>query len=1035
LVLSNIFTITSTLDDGSTGTLRWAFNQVNNDATDTAADPDRIQFDIPQSDPGFSAGVWTIQPLTQLPTILKPVVIDGYTQAGSQPNTNGPSQGDNATLTIAVSGSKQLGGNGDGIVIDTPGATVRGLIVELYTNSIIGVGIAIGNNDVVEGCFIGTDNHSTAGIGNDIGIVCRSSSTIGGTTAAARNVISGNPAASGTAGGIGIMIRGNENIVEGNLIGTDLAGTSPLGNPFTGIAIEGLPGTVYEGASNTIGGTSAAARNVIAATDGSGIYLTGFTVAANVVEGNYIGTNVTGTAKISNGTPSTPNQSRGVSMVGTGAIANTIGGTVAGAGNLISGNGEGVFAQNYAVIEGNLIGTDVTGLTALGNGIGVGLDESFNTVGGTIAAARNVISGNEDYGIVASSIDVGGADPAAHIVIEGNFIGTDAMGLKALPNQIGVVLDGARDSTIGGTASGASNLIAGNTGAGILLSATARRFRTSGNVIARNLIGTDLTGLQPLGNGASGVLLGQAAAFPTLGTVVQNTIGGTTAGAGNRIAFNQAAGVTVVLDTTTGNAIEGNSIFENAKLGIDLGGTGVPLQNTPGGPHVGPNDLQNTPVLQSVSFAGGNTQITATLNSIPGTVFRIEFFRSPTPDPSGFGQGKTFLGAIDVATNSSGNTGPFTFTTTGELTDVILSGTATDPNGNTSEFARDIQTPAQGPSVELSARPNPSLFGRAVILTAFLPSEPTPGSPGTAPTGTVTFLVDGKALEPPAVLRPVGGVSSGSRAVFTAPVLAAGTHRVTAHYNGGNFPTADSQPVFLRIRAVSSEVRLTSAPDPSQLGQPVTFTATVTGATAPTPGGFVDFRDGTTTLGRVLIGARGQAQFTTSALATGSHSIVAFYEGDRSHTPSRSSALVQNVLLAGPIVVSVQRFGFHTQPTVVVLTFSEPLAPATAQDVRNYQITGPGGVPILLSSATYDAVNHSVALRPSQQLSLYLRYTLTVIGDTPGGVTDAYGNLLDGAGTGHPGSNFVTFLNAHDLVFGGLFVRGPARPGHPNRRK
>jgi hypothetical protein len=758
--LLSVFTVTNTLDDGSTGSLRWAVTQVNADTSDTGTNPDLIQFDIPPGDPGYSAGIWTIAPLSPLPTISNPAIVDGYTQAGAQPNTNGPTQGDNAHLTIEVSGSKQFPYDTDGLTLEWADITLRGLIVDRFFSGRGGTGISIPYRglDVIEGCFIGTDNNSTAGIGNGSGVnVGGSSNTIGGTTAAARNVISGN-------GYTGIYLDGKDNVVEGNLLGTDLAGAAPLANPGQGIALGG--------SDNTIGGTTANARNIIAGAGSSNGAISGGG-SADVIEGNFIGTDVTGTAKIFSGTPSIPDESIGIAVSGGDpqiVHPTTIGGTIAGAGNLISGNGAaGVRTLGNLVIEGNLIGTDVTGRTALGNGIGVELSRSeiqdgvlggnASTVGGTTATARNVISGNDTDGVFDSCTIPRSEFFAAHDLIEGNFIGTDATGLAALPNQTGAVLDGTRDCTIGGTAQGAGNLIAGNRGAGVRITATVQNSSASGNRVVGNLIGTDLTGLHALGNGASGVILGQDPSLPMLGEVVYNTVGGTAAGAGNVVAFNSAAGVTVASDNAKRNAIESNTIFENATLGIDLGGTGVPLPFTPGGPHVGPNDDLNAPHLISISYVAGKTQITGTLSNTPNKPFRIEFYGNPVPSPSRFVQGRTLLGAINVTTNSQGVVAPFTFITPGALTHQSITATATGLGANTSEFSQAIETPAHVPSTPSSGSSgNAGGSSQGVKTppprTSPAPSPPKPATTSGSGTGGNAPTLDGQGSHATHAARP-----------------------------------------------------------------------------------------------------------------------------------------------------------------------------------------------------------------------------------------------------------------------------------------
>ena len=133
------------------------------------------------------------------------------------------------------------------------------------------------------------------------------------------------------------------------------------------------------------------------------------------------------------------------------------------------------------------------------------------------------------------------------------------------------------------------------------------------------------------------------------------------------------------------------------------------------------------------------------------------------------------------------------------------------------------------------------------------------------------------------------------------------------------------------------------------------------------------------------------------------------------------------VSLAPPTVTSVQRLGFHADPTRIVLTFSSPLDPARAQDLRNYRIVGPGNKAVAIDSAAYDPAANTVTLRPHARLDLHRLDKLTVIGIAPDGVADMSGVLLDGAGVGQPGSNYVATLKASDLVLGAEVPGGPRR--------
>ncbi len=285
-------------------------------------------------------------------------------------------------------------------------------------------------------------------------------------------------------GGDGIRLRGNNNRVEGNSIGTTADGAAAAGNGGEGVNMD-------TSSNNTIGGTSAATRNVISGNASHGVgfgALFAVESAGSQILGNYIGTDRTGAVAV-------PNGGNGVDFFGGGN--NTIGGLVAGSGNLISGNdGHGIvfFGGGTAnnLVVGNLIGTDLTGTLALGNGrAGVNDFSTTNTVGGTTPEARNVISANR-----AGGIDVFGGTSS---LFQGNLIGTDVTGTLPLGNVgFGVKLF-ADDNTVGGTAAGAGNVIAFTTpdafgqAAGIttVLSSSNNRF-LSNSIFGNAGLGIDL---------------------------------------------------------------------------------------------------------------------------------------------------------------------------------------------------------------------------------------------------------------------------------------------------------------------------------------------------------------------------------------------------------------------------------------------------------------------------------------------------------------------------------------------------------------
>jgi len=544
---------------------------------------------------------------------------------------------------------------------NTIGGTASGAGNLISGNGIFGVKIhgPATTGNVVQGNRIGTDEAGNGALPNGrdgVEITGEANSnTIGGTAAGAENVISGN-----ARYGVIINRAGTSgNVVEGNLIGTNAAGNGALPNALHGVVING-------GATgNTIGGTADEAGNVISGNDRVGVVISNPTATGNVVQGNLIGTDVAGSEAL-------PNNTHGVLITGS-ANSNTIGGTADGAGNVISGNslngvkivGVGTTAN---LVQGNLIGTDSAGNAPLANGrdgVEISTDATSNTIGGTADGAGNVISGNGRYGVVINT-------PAATgNKIEGNLIGTNAAGAGALGNgQHGVVTSlGANSNTIGGTATGAGNVISGNSNHGVFLG-------SDNNMVYGNLIGTDVSGGSALGNAGSGVVV----------TRNDNQIGAPLAGADNVVAYNGIRGV--VIASGTGNAIRQNSIHDNGgatRLGIDLNNDGV-TANDAGDPDAGPNNLQNFPVIESVILNGGNLDVTYLVDSTTANSaydLTVEFFIA---DSNGQ-EGETFLGQTNYPAAVAGGSafGVVPAGPAGVGTSIVA--TATDDNGNTSEFS------------------------------------------------------------------------------------------------------------------------------------------------------------------------------------------------------------------------------------------------------------------------------------------------------------------------------------------------------------
>ena len=531
--------------------------------------------------------------------------------------------------------------------------------------------------NIVAGNYIGTDVTGTTALGNanyGVQVEC-AGNTIGGSTAGARNVIAGN-------GGSGVLIQGSAatgNVVAGNFIGTNAAGSAAIGNNIYGVFLQNGAHDNRIG-TNGDGVADAAERNLISGNGFDGVNLYAAGTDGNVVAGNFLGTNAAGSAAV-------PNRRYGVSIA-AGAHNNIIGTNGDGNGdaaerNVISGNGQtGVVIQDAGtdanVVAGNDIGTDATGTFALGNRNGVNIQGGAranrigtDSDGMADGAERNVISGNVRVGVTIFQAGT------SQNVVAGNFIGTDATGLVALGNLAGGVniATTATENTIGGAAATARNVISGNVTYGVLINSTAGA-GTSRNVVANNAIGTDLAGTASLGNTEQGIWVRDGAS--------QNTIGG--ALGGNLIAHNGGAGISVTGALSTGNAILGNAIASNGGLGIDLGGDGV-TPNDPSDGDSGPNNLQNTPVVEYAATNAAGTTIEVSLQSTPNVTFHVELFACPAADPSGSGEGAAFLAAFDITTDAAGY-GSYTYTTATPVgVGQVITATATDPGANTSEFS------------------------------------------------------------------------------------------------------------------------------------------------------------------------------------------------------------------------------------------------------------------------------------------------------------------------------------------------------------
>jgi len=378
----------------------------------------------------------------------------------------------------------------------------------------------------------------------------------------------------------------------------------------------------------------------------------------DTVSGNFIGVDVAGST--SSGT--------GTAVYVLAANDTTVGGTLPADRNVIGAEGVYLSGANSNNVQGNYVGVDKTGTIALtpAPSVGIASDSgSYNLVGGAAAGAGNVVGAWSNSGIQLAG---NGIDN----FVQGNLIGTNAAATARLSNGAeGIVYTGSGSGNrIGGSAPGEGNTVAASAIAGIFINGTSTDL-----VVQGNSVGTDETGMLSLAN-ASGI-----AAFGGSGV-----IGGTAFGAGNRIAFNNSIGVGV-FSSAQGWAILGNDIHGNGSLGISLGGGNAATPNDFDDLDVGPNYKQNYPVVSSVTIGPATTaHISGSLNSTTGVVFRLEFFANASCGAAGTGQGKKFIGFANVQTNPNDvSFGPLAFSVPADRH--VISATATDSSGNTSEFS------------------------------------------------------------------------------------------------------------------------------------------------------------------------------------------------------------------------------------------------------------------------------------------------------------------------------------------------------------
>ncbi|WP_146583103.1 DUF4347 domain-containing protein, partial [Neorhodopirellula pilleata] len=585
------YTVTNTNNSGA-GSLRQAITDANNNAG-----ADSIVFNI-------GSGVKTINLASDLPFLYSQVTIDATTQSG-------------------YAGTPLIVLNGGGTVVDgirlwggSDGSTVRGLVLNNFTGKAIDV--ATSSNTTIAGNYIGINQAGASAAGNSIGInVFDSTGTvIGGSTAANRNMISGNT-------DIGVLISGTSsgNFIRGNYIGTNAAGTSAVGNQSHAILVSA--------ANNTIGGATSGYGNVISGTiSGNGITLSS-TATGTTIQGNYIGTNAAGTSAIAN-------SSYGIEVQ---SASNTIGGSTTNSRNVVSGNADrGIFINtaNNNTIQGNYVGLNAAGTSAIANGsVGIYiLDSTGTAIGGTSAGQRNVVSGNTDQGIFFNNAD--------NSTVYGNYVGTNAAGTGDVDGTTSdttntglVMLNGSSGNTVGNGAASGRNIFSGNNHFGAEIQGST----SQNNTFNGNYFGTTSSGTTALGNSNGGFSFWGAGT----GNVLRNsTIAGNL---GNGILVGNASSGAIIQGNYVGLGSTGSTIIANALSGISVEGASI-------------NTLIGTNADGSNDAAEANT-ISGNLNGIfingSGTTGTMVYGNRIGTDLTGLlDRGNTFDG-IRIANGATAN--------------------------------------------------------------------------------------------------------------------------------------------------------------------------------------------------------------------------------------------------------------------------------------------------------------------------------------------------------------------------------------------
>jgi hypothetical protein len=911
-MLLSAYLVTTTADSGA-GSLRDAITRVDadtNHALYASPNPgvEEIDFGITAAtDTGggynSATGVATIAPQSTLPQITNAVLINGYTQGAgtalaASPNTlqgvgtlgvapDDPSQyGDNAVLKVQIDGGQRLD---YGFILSN--SIVQGLVIDGFTIA----GIRAGGGVTVRGNFIGTDVTGTSAhdqtgnfLGNGRGIWIDGGSqatTVGGTRTGDRNVISGNSTVQYEAdqGGIFVYAYGNA-VIQGNFIGTDRTGTLPLGND------DGVTGYV-----NAAGATALISDNLI-----SGNY---YAVHAQsdgfIVQGNFIGTDVTGT-QAADGTDHTFGNAGGVyaesSIVFGGSRAD-------GAGNLLVGGAGGLtLGGGGSQVQGNYLGTDVVGKPTDAAGSYVFGFSTSNAIDGhngnnLIGGADPTTVGNLIVGQTSFFAGFGNPD-IGHNTIEGNHVIRGGIGI--INSSYNVVRHNTVDSglmnglgDVGIVSRGGFNLIEANSVSnhffGVQIGYGAYQNLITSNVISNAVIGIDLSQGSFDDLASSNVLTGNQV--------------------GIKVMFNGSR------DHAAGNVISGSQ-----RLGIQaLDGALRP---------------QPAPALISVSGSSGGTAVTGTFAGFGGQKVRLELFANASPDAAGNYEGEVYLGATDVTVAADE-----TFSA------VIAAAVPVDHRYVTATATVRLLDDVAGPS-------GPMTVGDTTPFSAaFFVSNKADAAITVNPYSGV---YDGQAHSLSGTATGVLGEDLSSLLSTGASYTNAGTYSAgwsfagNADYNAANGTStvaiAQATPTF---SAVGTTVITDGTPT-------VTLSGTIgDGSLIPT-GSVTVTVDGVSKTAAIGANGRFSATFATGSLNVGTHSISFSYGGDPNFTDASASGSLDDTY--GVLALFDQTHAKHAGSTLAVKI---QLATAGGQDVSaaNLTVTALG---IAATTDTTDTVGSSL---------------------------------------------------------------------------